>query len=331
MTAPSTPSVDERIAEIIRDNGYPRVDSPPDLRWRMAEEIARVTRERFPGREVPDSARLQELRREGISSLGSEFLDPKQMDEIRDHLLRVPVYNAHVPQFSDGVARPIGRRRLLLKPNPRSARRFPFGSYLLGDLLACPHLLEACLRPEVLMAAEGYLHCLPTLFSVHCWWTFVPNEFRADTTTHYWHRDPDDYRFCTLFIFLSDIDESGGQHLYVRRSHDPELMEARMKEMGLPASFPWDDHTAHPKEHPFYEANTLSCTGRRGTAFLADTYGIHRAVAPRRDRLMAWARYGYFANRSYVADGTQPVAAESVADRIEFTDEIRHVTRLLIR
>ena len=318
-------SLDEEIYELIAHEGNPPVDSAPEVRRALSAAIAKLTQENIPSSRAP-SRHIESLNDEGLVQFEAPLLSTTQVEEVREFLLQEPVFNAHVPAQSDGKKRYLQPKNLLdrLRSNPR---KYPFASYSLSSVVACPHLLEAALSDQAIQLAHNYLGCLPTLFSLHSWWTFGGIQ---STTTHSWHRDPDDYKFCVLFIFLTDVDHTGGQHVFVRHSHTRETMEGRLKSYGGSSDFPWKDHTCHPKEHPFYAAHKLDCVGQAGTAFFADTYAIHKAIPPKNDRLVAWARYGLHAGRSYVADKTKPVSWNPVKGRIKRNEEIEHITRLIL-
>lgn len=317
-----TSKVDGMIVDVIRENGAPPVDCPPTLRSHLARELARVTRDFIPTT-APQSLLADELAETGIVRLPQPVLTPKQLRETHRYLRSRPVYNAHVPAQSDGRPRSIaGLRRLF-----GDARQHPFGSYRLEDILCAPHLLEVALSNEVLGVAESYLGCAPTLYSMNAWWAFGG---KTATVTRHWHRDPDDYRFVAFFIFLTDIDDTGGQHVFIKHSHNEALMRRQLAAQKMPVEFPFSDHTQVPETHPFYERNSLVCTGPAGTAFLADTYGVHRALPPSKDRLVLWARYGLHAGRSYVADQIQPISRSRLEGRVEWTDRVRHITRLIV-
>lgn len=313
--------VDRLIADAIAENGSPAVDAPPQIRESMARYIATVTNRVVP-MAVRSDSRLTELRESGLYNFGSELLTRTKALEVAEYFRSRPVYNAHVVAQSDGKPRSLTARVL------KRARRYPFGAYSLRDTLSAPHLLETVLSEPVLELASAYLGCTPTLYSLNSWWAF-PN--RRSTVTRRWHRDPDDYRFLALFFFLTDVDESGGRHIFIKHSHDNDVMSRRMQALGHTAPFPFSDHTDVPQHHEYYDQHSVYCSGQAGTAFLADTYGVHRAEDPSTDRLVCWARFGLHAGRSYIADETRPVPRSLVDNRIRWTKRLNFITRLLLQ
>lgn len=327
-------SVDRVIANTILRFGNPPVDCPDALRETVATEIAAVTNASVPF--VPrESQELVELRRDGIIRFPKTLLTAQQTKEVRGFLRSCPVYNAHVPGQSDGQPRylsrwpwPTGLPRVTRFLWPRGyERRYPFGSYMLGDVIRAPHLMELFLRDDILQLAGSYLGCAPTLFSVHAWWSFPRWGVRL---THKWHRDADDYKFLALFVYLTDVDMRGGQHVFVKHSHRETTLRKSLADHALPDDFPFGNYECHPSEHRIYDLNSVVCTGPEGTAFLGDTYGLHKAVPPANNRLVVWARYGLHAGPSYAFDRTKPVPRSLLGGRITFTPELDYVTRLIL-
>lgn len=318
-------NVDQLIRDVIERNGAPPVDAEPEVRRKLAEEIARATNEILPDAlSRSNAAAARELAETGIYSFGHNLLTAAQAKQVVRYLEGCPVYNAHVPAQSDGRPRYLQRSFGLFE----NAKKFPFGSYPLHDVLAAPFLLEAALSDEAVSLATSYLGCTPTLYSLNAWWAFGGKKVDV---TRVWHRDPDDYKFLALFFFLTDVGDYGGEHVYVKYSHDPKMMTRHLQAQGMKPEFPFSDHTQVPQSHPFYDNNSLYCRGEAGSAFMADTYGVHRGAPSSKDRLVCWARYGLHAGRSYVADGTEPVSRSVLGDRIEWTERNCYITRLIVK
>jgi hypothetical protein len=149
--------------------------------------------------------------------------------------------------------------------------------YSLETVFACPGLVAVLNSPRVLRIASDYLGCKPTLSSLGVRWTF-PGQRQAARFQQY-HRDVDDWRFLKLFIYLSAVDEDAA-HTFVRGSH--------AKAFGLTAAA----YTQDGLETRFGARKLTTVSGPRGTTFMADTLGVHRAGRPReRGRLVLQAQY----------------------------------------
>ncbi len=299
----------------------------------LAQVIAEVTRHSGIANAAPDAAATAmagRLRDEGYARLGS-VLDAAQTQEVVGHFKSLPCYNAHVTALADGTGRRLGE----------GAEAFHYGSYRLADLVAAPHLLELANRPDILAAAEDYLGCVPTLYSIHAWWTF-PGHGKAQYSQDF-HRDLDDYRFCTMFVYLTEVGAQTGPHAYVRRSHRPELVDAIIREAAARLTqagyrFTTADFYKDDQGYGLDEIYTLlfeglidTITGPAGTAFIADTTGLHKGIpATAGPRLMFWARYGLYRNHATHADGTEAVPRRLVGNRLPGDARSAYINRCIV-
>jgi hypothetical protein len=150
--------------------------------------------------------------------------------------------------------------------------------YSLLTVMSCPLIVALINAPEVLSLAGAYLGCCPTLSSVGLRWSFPSNAEASDVQR--FHRDPDDWRFVKLFVYLTDVDENSGPHVYVQGSHRTDV-ELRARSYELTAI-----------EKTYGGEAVTAVTGERGTSFMADTAGIHMGKPPSdRPRLMLIAQY----------------------------------------
>lgn len=159
---------------------------------------------------------------------------------------------------------------------PRETHGAEYGH---ADVLAAPHLLLLANHPHILEVGEAYLGAIPVIAALRTWWT-VPTPGAQPEATELFHRDVDDYRFLKLFVYLTDVDERSGPHVFARGSHtQPALCEIRRYR---------DDEVARVIE----QDDLIRFTGCAGTAFLEVTYGLHRAKPPvARPRLAFSALY----------------------------------------
>jgi len=154
----------------------------------------------------------------------------------------------------------------------------PMASYPLECLLRCPTILALINHPAVLECAARYLGCTPTISSLGVRWSFPAAAGVADTQL--FHRDPDDWRFLKLFVYLTDVDADSGPHMFVTGSH---------KTAGRLRARPY---SLKEIEATYGPTSVATITGPAGTCFLADTYGIHRGAVPvSRPRLMLQVQY----------------------------------------
>lgn len=138
--------------------------------------------------------------------------------------------------------------------------------YQLETVLNCPHVLAVANSDFLIRTATQYLGCPPTISTLRLWWTFPGSQREASSQS--FHRDRDDWRCLKFFVYLTDVDESSGPHHFVRGSHriQPELF--------------WRTHEVETLQNVFGRDAICVVTGAAGTAFLANSIGIHAGPIP---------------------------------------------------
>jgi hypothetical protein len=168
-----------------------------------------------------------------------------------------------------------GGRRLQLKDMPSDAGT---ADYPLNTILSCPAVIGLVNSPAILSLVGAYLGCCPTLSSIGLRWSFPSTGGVCDIQR--FHRDPDDWRFVKLFVYLTDVDEDSGPHVYVKGSHRTSR--------GVRAH----SYERNKIEARYGAISIISVTGSSGTTFIVDTSGIHMGMPPKkRPRLMLAAQY----------------------------------------
>lgn len=242
-----------------------RMATAPLVRRAMSALIAAVVRTRQGGavtwpRDATCRRVLADLRTEGIARL------PPLLSEVE--IARFADYFA-----GQEVVGPDGRS-IAVQNLPADTAA---AGYSLETVLACPGLLSVLNSPRVLRIASDYLGCKPTLSSLGVRWTF-PGQRQVVRFQEY-HRDVDDWRFLKLFIYLSAVDEDAA-HTFVQGSHVKGFRP-------IAKAYTQDELDAR-----FGARKLASISGPRGTTFMADTLGVHRAGRPReRGRLVLQAQY----------------------------------------
>ena len=157
-------------------------------------------------------------------------------------------------------------------------------AYHLATVVACPWLMTAINRADILRLASAFLGCKPTLCSVGVRWSFPGS--KSPAATQAFHRDPDDWRFLKLFVYLTDVvDGESGPHIFVAGSHNTRgPLRAKT-------------YVQEQIEARFGKQKIRAILGGPGTTFIADTSGIHAGIPPRRaPRLLLQAQYSILPN-----------------------------------
>jgi hypothetical protein len=146
------------------------------------------------------------------------------------------------------------------------------------DLLPCKAIMDIANDPGILNIIQEYLGAKPTISNVNMWWSIGGHEQARDAQL--FHRDVDDFKFCKLFIYLTDVDADSGPHTYVKGSSaSSKLMTIRRYQ---------DEEVTSV----FGENNVIEFIRPKGSGFIVDTYGFHKGLLPKKkNRLLLQVQY----------------------------------------
>ena len=303
----------------------------PEARAVFAAMVADKRRKAFVGIVDPPSGEAAgmaaTLSREGIIDLGV-LVDAERVARMFAHLRPAPLYAGHTVEHSDGVPRDFEEVR----------RTSHYGCYSRDHILRCPHLIEIANDVRLLQVAECYLGCPPTIYSINAWWSF-PRSQTAARYSQSLHRDLEELRFLTMFIYLTPVDDKNGPHRFIRHSHSKAALTDALVKRGMQQSavaalikplFVGTGYDQSAQADALLGHLATIWKGPAGAAILADTYGLHMGIPlVEGDRLMLWVRYGLGPNCSSFGGGDGRYA-DMVASRIPQTERARYVNRLLL-
>lgn len=204
---------------------------------------------------APHGQAIAKLQSDGIVALNG-VISESQVIEIRHHFANLPAHDPYRPELGKFLA-PDG---VPLQTH--------VSHYSHDQILAAPHLMDIANDPQVLSVVEGALGAKPTLSAIRAWWS-TPTQSGKAEHAELFHRDVDDLRFVKLFVYLTDVDENTGPHIFVSGSHRQNHLTAISR------------YSDAEVEQAFGSSNILSLTGKAGTAFLENTFGMHRGMPPR--------------------------------------------------
>ncbi|GAB3459669.1 hypothetical protein GCM10027321_17940 [Massilia terrae] len=156
----------------------------------------------------------------------------------------------------------------------------PEGTHV-GQIRLAPtleSLHELAMDDRIVDLATGYFNAKPYLDSIQAWWSYSGNETPQEAEN--FHRDNDGIRFLKFFIYMTDVGEANGPHVFVEGSpRSPVLTQlGRLGDAQV--------------EEAFGKEKILVMIGKAGDAFLEDTFGIHKGQLPREGcRLLVQFRY----------------------------------------
>jgi len=296
----------------------------------LAQATAKTLPEDWRRPASPPVARAGDaLRADGLVRLG-QVLHPIHAAEVLAYFRARKCFNGQVPNQGDGVRRTV---------EECVAARFNHGSYPLAEVLTAPHLIELANRQELLDLVENYIGCTPTLYSVNAFWAF-PKAPRARHTVQTYHRDHDDFRFCTVFLFLTETKPEDGAHYLIKGSHRKEMVEqaiARAAQKGgkapptVESMFDEDHGNMNEACDQLFTSEIELVTAKPGEAVIEDTYAIHKGDIPKTPRLVVWLRYGLYKCKSNYNDLIAPIPRALVASRFPDTRYYQYVNRLIVQ
>ena len=135
------------------------------------------------------------------------------------------------------------------------------------DVLASAAAQRVLADASLLALAQEYLGAAPILDLETMWWSAAVGRGASSAAAQQFHFDLDRLRFLKLFVYLTDVDERHGPHVYVRGSHrtkpTPLRRDGRHPDGEVESAFP---------------GAVEAITGPRGSMFLADTLGLHKGL-----------------------------------------------------
>lgn len=257
--------------------------------------------------------------------------EAEKITEVRRHLDTQTVHKGYHVYWSD-------RQQCSLEEARKAG---PFAGYTMDQLMRTPHLVDLFNHPAIVDFVEMVLGCVPTLYSINAWWSF-PATTPTGHGAQFFHRDNDDWRFVTLFLYLTDVDEEAGPHQLIKGSHTLEGMTALIeKARARGENVPIDALASFSDSNYFsgdfsgtceraFKNETTNIVGPPGTIFMANTVAAHRGLMPtKKPRLVAWARYGMGPNTNSADLEQGPLARSQVRTSLPDTPRNRYVNRLL--
>lgn len=227
----------------------------PDTRKFIASAVSRLRPRRSGNSGSP-------LVDDGYLNIG-KVLSPEQIQEITDFLGSGPIFDPYKRGVSDFTSDNV----------PTSVH---LGQYHRSKTIRAPHLLELANRPDVLQHAEAVIGCKPSLTDMLVWWSFPGPETPVDSQL--WHRDRADWRMAKFFVYLVDVSETTGPHVYARKS--------------VNSSHLTDLRRYKDEEVRKFFSDIVTVTGEAGSGIMTNPMGLHRASLPTaKPRLIFEATY----------------------------------------
>ena len=138
---------------------------------------------------------------------------------------------------------------------------------------------------EILNIVQSYLNT--TLISINALF-FISNPLEISDEIKYqnaqfFHWDNDFRKFVKLYIYLNDVDESSGPHVFVEHTHKHKDKNHKLCRL-------YSDKQIYDK---YPKSNIIKFNGNSGSTFFVDSYGIHKGEVPtKKSRILLNIHFG---------------------------------------
>ncbi len=221
------------------------------------------------------SEQLRKFKDTGILQIEKPFLSHKQLLDIHNFLKNENAYPAHIPYYD--------KYHALKNPYQFKGKILSFNT---NTIIRTPHVIELLSSDRVLNIVSNYLGTTPTLFDLNIIFSFGDEE-KYHETQHF-HRDHDDFHHCLLMVYLNDVDEDSGGHIYAQKSHQSNYLSSSIS----PTVRENDSVSDIYDEKDDFNMEIV--LGNKGTGFISDANGLHSGSVPKigKRRMIFWARFG---------------------------------------
>lgn len=278
-----------------------RITSPALLKFLTKRKVRKLGMANFNtgASQLMDADKWQhhaaQLSKEGYSVLDKK-LDEAAIEKIIAYSKTIKChdpYNDHLGEIDPNSA-----------PEPTHLAHFNR-----KDLVDFKPIMDLANDPGVLAAAQAFLGGKPTISNVNMWWSFGGR--KQAEHAQLFHRDFDDWKFCKLFIYLTDVSATSGPHVYVSATSQSSAFRKIRR------------YSDAEIEKQFGKDSIKTFVAPKGTAFLVDTYGFHKGLLPEKgNRLLFQVQYS-----------TGPIGIENYepVEVLHAGDYDAYINRLLIK
>lgn len=203
---------------------------------------------------------------EKIQENGYYIFDEKMPSKIMDHLYNIAMTS---PCDLDDINTKRNKREFFDSKNPKASRYNVPTEVLLNDAIVQSIFLDKTL----LNIASGYLKSLPILDICALWLSPAWAKEASVEAAQKYHFDMDRLKWIKFFVYLVDVDEKNGPHVFVKGTHKYDKRQNHLLKGGYVRL---EDAEV---ENVFLD-QVVKITGKRGTMFLADTRALHKGLLP---------------------------------------------------
>lgn len=198
-----------------------------------------------------------------------------------------------------------------------------YSSYDSKYNLNCREILKIASDKDVLKNVQNFIGNSPKIYSINTFWTFPQ---KKKLLTHNYHRDPDDFRFLTLFIYWTPTkNKDGGQSIIKNTSFYDNfkyvpiwkkilVLIKKKKLMTFSNLIKFKDgYFLDEKDYIFlFKKNIKTIIANQGDIAILNTNNLHKGSPCVKPRLVTWIRYGLYKNFIYKEDNLNKVMIDDL-------------------
>ncbi len=142
------------------------------------------------------------------------------------------------------------------------------------DILSIPEVQQLVMDPLLFNISSHYLDTEPIHVQTNCWWSTPakPSRHSMSANAQLFNQDTEFVKFLKVFIYLNDVTEENGAHVYVEGSHRDNRMKM---DPNYKMADRVDDDVIKAEYGP---DKIIPMTGRAGTVVVEDTSGFHKGM-----------------------------------------------------
>lgn len=164
-------------------------------------------------------------------------------------------------------------------------KKYKMGYINTEKLLKNDEVLKLINHDYIIEVLSNYFGVEFIFDNIWSWWSFKHDDKPLGPQN--FHRDYNSLNFLKLFIYLTEVDDDSGPHVFIKKSHKKDVFNkiARYNDREI--------------EEKFKKEEILKIKGNKYKIFLANTFCLHKGIPPiKNDRLLLCVLYSVKPSRA---------------------------------
>lgn len=195
------------------------------------------------------------------------YISPKRLSEAScDLLMQFALQNKAICRKMDGDSEWVSTKKLYIPGKPEAVRY----DFEVKDLLGFDEVQSIIADIALPTIAQEYFQSRPYIDVISMWWATNFKNSADMEAAQFYHFDLDRVKWLKCFIYLTDVDECNGPHVFIKGTHKAGAIPSAILKKGY--SRLMDAEIASN----FGSDSVIEFKGPRGTIILEDTRGLHK-------------------------------------------------------